>query len=135
MLSGAYCKVIPQRADYPNGFTLAEVLATFVLVAIIIPVAMKGISLSTRIAAHSKQQIESASLAKTKLTEILASQEWQSVNSSGDFGPDWPEYRWAVEIQDRTEATLYQLDLHVFWDTQELEQSVTLTSLVYTESN
>ena len=36
-----------------QGFTLLEILATFVLIAIIIPVAMKGIGMVVRLADHS----------------------------------------------------------------------------------
>ena len=111
-----------------------EILATFVLIAIIIPVAMKGISLATAMAARSKRQLEAASLAKTKLAEILATKEWENGDMSGDFGQDFPDYRWAMETQDWTAATaIRQLDLHVLWDAQGRQRSVTLTTLVYTE--
>jgi len=135
-MSAVLCNKISVRGTgNPKAFTLVEVLASFVLMAIIIPVAMKGISLSTRLTAKSKQQVEAASLARTKLAEILTSQEWKTGNASGDFGPDWPSYRWSVEIQDWTQASLNQLDLRVFWYAQGREQSITLTTLVYAESS
>lgn len=135
MSAGVYNKISVRGAAHPKAFTLVEVLASFVLIAIIIPVAMKGISLSTTVAANSKQQVEAASLAKTMLAEIMASDEWKTGSSSGDFGPDWPNYRWSIEILDWTETTLNQLDLHVFWDAQGRQQSITLTTLISTESN
>ncbi len=128
-------RISVRRTGNLKAFTLIEVLASFVLMAIIIPVAMKGISLSTRLTAKSKQQVEAASLARTKLAEILSSEEWKSGNASGDFGSDWPNYRWSVEINDWIQASLNQLDLHVFWYAQGREQSITLTTLVYTESS
>jgi type II secretory pathway pseudopilin PulG len=85
-------KVSVRSTGNRKAFTLIEVLASFVLMAIIIPVAMKGVSLSTRLTAKSKQQVEAASLARTKLAEILASEEWKNGNESGDFGEDWPIY-------------------------------------------
>lgn len=118
-----------------KAFTLLEVLASFVLIAIIIPVAMKGVSLSTRLTAKSKQQIEAASLARTKLAEILTSEEWKSGNASGDFGPEWPNYHWSVQVNDWIQASLNQLDLQVSWFAQGREQSINLTTLVYAESN
>ena len=117
------------------GFTLVELLATFVLIAIIIPVAMRGISLSTRIASHSKKQIEAISLAETKLTEFLITEDWQNGDQSGDFGKDWPEYRWNLVIEDwEEEETTQQLVLSVEWSESGLGRSVTLTTIVYTES-
>jgi general secretion pathway protein I len=117
------------------GFTLIELLATFVLIAIIIPVAMRGISLSTRIASHSKKQIEAISLAETKLTEFLITEDWQNGDQSGDFGEEWPEYRWNLVIEDwEEEETSQQLALSVEWSESGLGRSVTLTTIVYTES-
>ena len=117
------------------GFTLVELLATFVLIAIIIPVAMRGISLSTRIASHSKKQIEAISLAETKLTEFLITEDWLDGDQSGDFGEDWPEYRWNLVIEDwEEEETTKQLALSVEWSESGLGRSITLTTIVYTES-
>ena len=118
-----------------TGFTLIELLATFVLIAIIIPVAMRGISLSTRIASHSKKQIEAISLAETKLTEFLITEDWLDGDQSGDFGEEWPEYRWNLVIEDwEEEETSQQLALSVEWSESGLGRSVTLTTIVYTES-
>ena len=46
------------------AFTLVEVLATLALIAIVLPVAMNGISLATAAAGVAKQQMEAASLAE-----------------------------------------------------------------------
>ena len=53
-----------KNSSTPNAFTLVEVLATVLLISIVIPVAMKGITLSTRLASHSKRQIQAVYLAK-----------------------------------------------------------------------
>ncbi len=129
-----YNRISVRRRGNLKAFTLIEVLASFVLMAIIIPVAMKGVSLSTRLTAKSKQQVEAACLARTKLAEILSSEEWKSGNTSGDFGTDWPNYHWSVEINDWIQASLSQLDLNVYWYAQGREQSLTLTTLVYAGS-
>ena len=55
-----------------GGFTFIELLATIVLIGIIMPVAMRSIGLCTRLGGHSRRQIEAATLARTKLTEIAA---------------------------------------------------------------
>lgn len=124
-----------RRIKCRAGFTLVEVLATFVLIAIILPVAMRGISLSTRIASHSKKQIEAVSLAETKLTEFLITEDWQDGDQSGDFGDEWPAYRWNLMIEDwEEEETTQQLALSVEWSESGLGRSVTLTTIVYTES-
>jgi prepilin-type N-terminal cleavage/methylation domain-containing protein len=122
-----------KRSRRRAGFTFAELLATVVLIAIIMPVAMRSISLCTRLAGLSRKQIEAASLARVKLTELTASQDWQSSAKAGDFGSDWPGYRWAAEVTNWTDSIVSQIDLTVHWQSQGLDRSMTLTTLAYVE--
>jgi len=119
-------------AESRKGFTLIEILATFVLIAVIIPVAMKGLSLSTNMAGNSKRKIEASSLAETKLTELMVTGEWVNGEQSGDFGEEWPEYTWSAELEDwEDEDLMQQLTLQVSWKGPGQERSVLLTTLVY----
>jgi len=122
-----------------RGFTLIEILVTLVLVAIILPVAMSGISLALRVANESRRQTEASALAETKMAEIVAGQQWNSASLSGDFAPDWPEYRWTAQFTDwqstREGPQLRQLDVQVLWKRRGQDRSVTLTTLVYTGSS
>jgi prepilin-type N-terminal cleavage/methylation domain-containing protein len=115
-----------------KGFTLIEILATFVLIAVIIPVAMKGLSLSTNMAGNSKRKIEASSLAETKLTELMITGDWINGEQSGNFGEDWPEYTWRAELEDwEDEDLMQQLTLWVSWYGTGQERSVFLTTLIY----
>lgn len=118
-----------------GGFTFIELLATVVLIAIIMPVAMHCIALCTRLGGDSRRQIEAASLARAKLTEFTTSQEWESGEKSGEFGTDWPGYRWTADVSNWTDSALRQLDLTVFWQSQGREHSVTLSTLVHPEED
>jgi prepilin-type N-terminal cleavage/methylation domain-containing protein len=117
-----------------KGFTFIELLATVVLIAIIMPVAMGGISLCTSLAGQSRRQIEAATLAKAKLTELVVGRNWETGDKSGDFGKDWPDYRWTAEMADWTDPTVRRLDLTVFWQSRNRQRSVTLSTLVYPET-
>ena len=115
-----------------HGFTLLEILATFVLMAIILPAAMKGISLSSKMAGHSKKMVEAAALAETKLTEIIINKDWTGGEQDGDFEDEWPDYSWSLTVEDwEKEESMQQVDLSVFWNTSGIERSVTLTTVVY----
>ena len=115
-----------------RAFTLVEILATLVLVAIILPVAMSGISLALSVADESRRQTEAASLAQTKIAEIVAEQQYQNTSLAGDFAPDRPEYRWVSQVTDWQGTTLKELDVQVFWNSKNRERSITLSTLVYT---
>jgi prepilin-type N-terminal cleavage/methylation domain-containing protein len=124
-----------KRARWTSGFTLVEVLAAIVLIGIVLPVAMEGISLAAAVASTARHKAEAAVLVRSKLDELLATREWQSGSLSGDFGEDHPEYRWQAELTAWQTTTLQQLDIHVFWDSCGREQSVTVSTLVDTEAN
>lgn len=119
-----------------RGFTLLEILATFVLVAIIIPVAMEGISLSTKIASDSKRKIEAGILAEQKLTEILITDEWMNGDQDGDFGEEFKDYEWNLEVLDwEGEELIRQIDLYVDWISSGKNRSVVISTLAYLDGN
>lgn len=118
-----------------GGFTFIELLATVVLISIIMPVAMRSISLCTRLGGQSRREIEAASLAYTKLTELTSSKDWKTGGNSGDFGSDWPGYRWTAAVSNWTDSAVSQLDLTVVWQSQGQQHSLTLSTLVYPEDN
>ena len=64
-----------------GGFTFIELLATVVLIAVIMPVAMRCIGLCTRLGGNSRRQIEAACLASTQLTELVASGRFRIIMS------------------------------------------------------
>ena len=114
------------------AFTLVEILATLVLVAIILPVAMSGISLALSVADESRRETEAASLAQNKMAEIIATGLWQTASLGGDFAPDWPDYRWSAQVTDWQVTTLRQVDVLVLWTNRGRERSVKVSTLVYT---
>ena len=122
-----------RRGRQPRaGFTLVEILATLMLVAIILPAAMKGISLATTVAGLAKQRVEAASLAESKMTELLAGAAWQESDLEGDFSPDWPDYRWDAEVKDWEGLALQQLDVRVEWTLRNQDYSLVISTLIYT---
>jgi len=118
-----------------HGFTFVELLATVVLIAAILPVAMRGIGLCTRLSGQSRRQLEAASLARLKVTELVVSGDYLSGDQQGDFDEDWAGYRWQAAVNAWTEDTVQQLDVTVFWTAQNQERSLTLTTLVPPEGS
>ncbi len=121
---------------HPNpgrAFTLVEVLAAMLLIAIVLPAAMKGISLATVAASDAKRRTEAVGLAQAKLGELLATGSYQSGNQSGDFPAQWPGYRWESTLSDYTAGdsiTLSQLDVRVRFPRRGGDDTITLSTLV-----
>ncbi len=118
-----------------RGFTLVEVLATVLLMAIILPVVGRGIELATLTAGTARHRTEAAGLAQSKLAELVVNGQWQGGTMAGDFGTDWPEYTWKGAVSNWADDTqgvgMQQLDIQVFWTARNQQQSVTVSTLVY----
>jgi prepilin-type N-terminal cleavage/methylation domain-containing protein len=117
------------------GFTLIEVLAAMLLIAIVLPVVMQGITAGLAASSAARRRTEAAGLAEEKMGEILANGLWQGGVMQGDFSPDWPDYKWQATVsgwaQDTSLSNLQEIDLRVFWTADNREQAVNLSTLAY----
>jgi hypothetical protein len=115
------------------------VLAALLLIAIVLPVVMQGLSLATHAASAAKHRTEAAGLAESKLNELVATRQWQTGPLSGDFSPDWPDYRWEATLQsyvnDTSGQNVQEIDLSVFWTNRNRQESVSLSTLAYARSS
>jgi prepilin-type N-terminal cleavage/methylation domain-containing protein len=113
-----------------SGFTLVEVLAAMVILGIVLPVAMTGASLAMRAGSIARHQAEAATLGEAKLTEMVAMSTWSTSTSQGDFGQDFPQYRWTIQAAQR-DMDLTELKLSVIWQERGQDRSVLVSTLVY----
>ena len=120
-----------------KGFTLVELLATLVLIGLVMPTAMRGISLVTRMAGQSRRELEAVTLARSKLSELLASRDWETGGiTRGTFGNDYPDYQWSWTLNNWNISPMEELTVKVTWDNNrqrlfEEESGVSLSTLVY----
>lgn len=118
---------------------MVEVLATLVLLAIVLPAVTQGIHLASSAASSSRHRTEASGLAESKLNELIATDQWQNGQTAGDFGADWPEYRWQATLSnwqyDNTSAGLEQLDVQVSWNAGNRPDSITVSTLIYDRTN
>ncbi len=113
-----------------RGFTLMEVLATLVLIGVVLPVAMRGISMSLQAAASARHRLEAAQLAQQKIAEMLVLRDARLFNGYGDFGDAWPAYRWRSEGA-MAGYGVYRVSVTVTWMQRDVEQSLIVDTLVY----
>lgn len=117
-----------------RGFTLAEVLATLVLIGIVVPAVMRGVSVGLMASSHARHVAQAASLAEAKLAELVVTGQWGLATSGGDFSPDWPQYRWTSQTYSLDFAT-NEIVLEVRWLERDMEQSMVLSTIVYENAN
>jgi prepilin-type N-terminal cleavage/methylation domain-containing protein len=112
------------------GFTLLEILAAMVMVGIVLPVAMGGISLAMNAGSNARRRAEAVALAESKLAEIRLEPLLTDGQSSGDCGQEHPEFRWSAYILTR-ELGLKEVTVMVSWGEGYRERSMALTTFVY----
>jgi len=112
-----------------RGFTLIEVLATMVLLALVLPAAMRGATIALSAASTAKHRTEAADLAESKLNELVVLGEWNQT-MSGDFSPQHPDYRWSLQSGSR-DYGVFDVTLTVSWTEAGVERQFILSTLAY----
>lgn len=117
------------RWDRRRGFTLVEVLAAMVFMAIVIPVVVEGLTIATRAGVATERRREAAELADQELTDQVVTGDWQNGNQQGDFMPDHPGFQWQLttEAWDQDEMTVVTVE--TTYMVQGQQASVTLSTL------
>jgi general secretion pathway protein I len=103
-----------------RGFSLLEVIAAIMLLAIAFGALMKVVGSSFNLTAHASRRGEAALLARSKLETLGRMDPLQEGQSDGRFDDT---YRWQVVVtrwgasqpDDDPSLRLYKLDLDVSW--------------------
>jgi type II secretion system protein I len=83
-----------------NGFTLIEVLLAMALLAIGLVAVFQSQSQSISMSTNSRFMTTSALLAQSKMVEVEAASTLANHSEDGDFGPDYSQYTWHLEVGD-----------------------------------
>ena len=112
------------------GFTLVEILATLLLLGIVMPVAMRGMSIALASADSARHTAEAATLAETKLNDLLTQGVSSASGLTGDFSPDHPEYQWSYQSAPR-DYGVTEVQLRVTWLERGRSRTLDLSTLTY----
>lgn len=126
-----------------RGFTLVEMMATTVLVAVILPAALKALSIISALTSESTHRSIALNLAESRLSELLATGDWESGYLEGDFD-DYRQkflqtdynlretnldgYRWVL-IPNDSKTSLSEITIAVYWTSRGVEKHLTLSTL------
>ena len=114
-----------------GGFTLAEVLAALVFMAIVIPVALQGLRIASRAGSVAERKAVAARLAERKLNELLVTRQWQSAAASGTMQEGWQTYNWNLESESWAEdGAMRLLTVKVTVPVQGQDYDVRISTLV-----
>ena len=83
-----------------EGFTLMEVMIAITILAIALVSIFQLQSQSISMSTDSRFMTTAALLAQSKMVEIETASTLSNKNDDGDFGPDYSQYTWHLEIGD-----------------------------------
>jgi type II secretion system protein I len=104
-----------------RGFTFLEVLVSVAIIAIAFVTLLGSQSQSISVAEDSRFNVTAALLAQRKLTQLEIADFDDLFGEEGEFGEQYPSYRWRTEVQ-----SLYEEDTGIA-GSEELLKSVELT--------
>jgi hypothetical protein len=110
-----------------KAFTLAEVLAALLFMAIVVPVAIQA-------GAVAQRKGEAARIAQRVLNESLITTNWSQSLQSGTTIEGQRQFHWTLRsepwTQDPAQNVLRQLSVEVTFSAQNREYAVKLSTLV-----
>ena len=116
-----------------RGFTFMEILAAMLFMAIVIPAAMQGLSLASKVSSGATRKRHAAELVERVMNQTLVLESWRNGDERGTFGDEWPGYRWEVVVGDWSEDTMRTITATVYYPAQGNEQAVSLQTLASDE--
>jgi len=99
------------------------------LMAIVLPVAMKGVGVALNAADTARHTSEAATLGESKLNELVTNQ--LADGTSGDFGADWPAYKWTLQTTAR-DYSVSEVTLTVTWTGRDGERTLNISTMMLT---
>ncbi len=117
-----------------RAFTLAEVLAALVFMAIVIPVALEGLSVASRAGEVAARKGEAALVAERVLNENLITTNWNTAVQNGTIRQGIRDFKWTLRSQpwtfDPNQNALRLLSVEVSFAAQGQDYTVRLSTLV-----
>ena len=116
------------------GFTLVEMLAAMLFMAIVIPVALQGLRIASRAGAVAARKGVAVQLAESKLNELIVTSQWHNSGQGGACGPQWPGYQWTLKNEawngDTTLNSLRLVTVEVTYPVQNQNYNVHLSTVL-----
>jgi general secretion pathway protein I len=89
-----------------GGFTLLEVMIAMAVLAVSLVAVYQLQSQSISMATDSRFLTSASLLAQGRMAQIAAAPPREVVPGNGDFGKDFPDYTWQLEVEGLEESPL-----------------------------
>jgi Tfp pilus assembly protein PilV len=118
------------RRPYPaSAFTLAEVLAAMLFLAIVIPVAVEALHVSSLAGEVAARKSSAARIADRILSESLVTTNWTGGTQSGTIPEGALDFNWTLTSKNWPKDSMQLLTAEVKFQAQGKDYSVALSTL------
>lgn len=96
-----------------KGFTLLEVMIAVSILAVTLVAVFQAQSQSVSMSGNARFLTTAALLAQGKMAEMEAAGMQQMKTESGDFGEDFPDYEWRMNVRETEIQALGKVEFTV----------------------
>jgi type II secretory pathway pseudopilin PulG len=112
------------------GFTLAEVLAALVFMAIVIPVAIEALRIANLAGVVGQRKAIAARVAERVLNEAVVTGQTQGTSEKGVIYEGQQEFQWTLRSEPWNEDAMLLVSVDVIYPVQGKDYNVRLTTLI-----
>ncbi len=116
------------------AFTLAEVLAAMLLLAIVIPTAIEALHVSSLAGEVAARKGAAARIADRVLNESLVTTNWTGGTQNGAASEGAVDFHWTLSNQAWPQDSMQLLTVEVTYQAQGKDYSVKLATLANSQS-
>ncbi len=120
----------PRRGRRRAGFTLVEILASLLMMAIVVPVALEGMSIASRAGLLGQRKAAAMRVAERLLEELIAEANTQQTTDSGTLADGEFSYPWTMRTENWSVDALQQMTVTVTFTLQGNRYEVSATTLL-----
>ena len=124
------CKLMRPRKDAKRAFTLVELLAAMVFMAIVMPVIMQALGIANRAGQVAQRKASAARIADRVLNEYVANGHHSRGSQRGVVEEGPYEFEWNISIENWREDNMRMVTAHVTYPVQGTQYSVEMSTLV-----
>ena len=123
-----------RRAGRRRGFTLLEVIVSLAVMGVGLVAVLEAFSAGLRLSLQDEFLTTATFLAAGKMEEVMKETYITPGTDEGDFGDEFPDFTWTVEITDSRIEELELVTVVVYSDVaNRSDQLMLTTALPYNE--
>jgi hypothetical protein len=126
---------LPQPArNNPAAFTLAEVLAALLFLAIVIPTAVEALHVASLAGEVAARKSEAARVADRILSESVVTTNWTGGVQNGTITEGIMDFKWQLKSQAWPQDSMELLTVDVTYSAQGKDYSVQMSTLASSQT-